>query len=219
MLFLAVFCGFLAENQREHYIEKQREKQYILSLLEDLKRDTTFLGNYISRRESRKTYMDSLFELLISGKYHESGSDVYFFARGTNRFSFTSSDGTIQQLKNAGALRLIRKQKVVDAIMVYDRQVRNLQSQDERDLERQTEFRELAGEIFHPAIFAKIREDKERPAGNPQLLTNDTVKIYKLATTVHYNSGSLTGSIVGGKRLALIATELIELLKKEYYLK
>ena len=25
MLFLAVFCGFLAENQREHYIEQQRE--------------------------------------------------------------------------------------------------------------------------------------------------------------------------------------------------
>ena len=26
MLFLAVFCGFLAENQREHYVEYQREK-------------------------------------------------------------------------------------------------------------------------------------------------------------------------------------------------
>ena len=33
MLFLAVFCGFLAENQREHYIEHQREKQYMRSLL------------------------------------------------------------------------------------------------------------------------------------------------------------------------------------------
>ena len=26
MLFLAVFCGFLAENQREHMIEHRREK-------------------------------------------------------------------------------------------------------------------------------------------------------------------------------------------------
>jgi hypothetical protein len=26
MLFLAVFCGFLAENQREHFVEHQREK-------------------------------------------------------------------------------------------------------------------------------------------------------------------------------------------------
>ena len=43
MLFLAVFCGFLAENQREHYIEHQREKQYtefMHTMLEDLKTDT-----------------------------------------------------------------------------------------------------------------------------------------------------------------------------------
>ena len=36
MLFLAVFCGFLAENQREHMVEHQREKQYMESLLSDL---------------------------------------------------------------------------------------------------------------------------------------------------------------------------------------
>lgn len=37
MLFLAVFCGFLAEYQLEHVVEHQREKQYIESLLADLK--------------------------------------------------------------------------------------------------------------------------------------------------------------------------------------
>src|SRR5262249_37129279 len=31
MLFLAVFCGFLAENWREHIVENNREKQYIRS--------------------------------------------------------------------------------------------------------------------------------------------------------------------------------------------
>ena len=40
MLFLAVFCGFLAEYQLESKIEKDREKQFIRSMLEDLKRDT-----------------------------------------------------------------------------------------------------------------------------------------------------------------------------------
>ena len=29
MLFLAVFCGFLAEYQLEHKIEKDREKEYM----------------------------------------------------------------------------------------------------------------------------------------------------------------------------------------------
>ncbi|MEP6700571.1 MAG: hypothetical protein ABJA85_04625 [Bacteroidota bacterium] len=39
MLFLAVFCGFLAEYQLEHVIAHQREKQYIQSLIADLKSD------------------------------------------------------------------------------------------------------------------------------------------------------------------------------------
>src|SRR5574338_1328038 len=44
MLFFAVFCGFLAENQREHIVERQREKQYMSTMLEDLKSDTAFLN-------------------------------------------------------------------------------------------------------------------------------------------------------------------------------
>ena len=35
MLFLAVFCGFLAENFREHYVEHQREIQFIQSLVKE----------------------------------------------------------------------------------------------------------------------------------------------------------------------------------------
>src|SRR5512138_1964293 len=40
MLFLAVFCGFLAEYQLEHLIERQRGRQYIFAFYEDLKNDT-----------------------------------------------------------------------------------------------------------------------------------------------------------------------------------
>ena len=43
MLFLAVFCGFLAENFREHQIEHKRAKQFARSLLNDLKEDTAAL--------------------------------------------------------------------------------------------------------------------------------------------------------------------------------
>jgi len=45
MLFLAVFCGFLAEYQLEHLIEKDREKQYMKSIVEDLQNDTTAISN------------------------------------------------------------------------------------------------------------------------------------------------------------------------------
>ena len=41
MLFLAVFCGFLAEYQLEHKIEKERAKKYMYDMVENLKYDTT----------------------------------------------------------------------------------------------------------------------------------------------------------------------------------
>ena len=60
MLFLAVFCGFFAENQREHMIEHQREKRYMASMLEDLRADTTSLNQTILRAIAMEKGFDSL---------------------------------------------------------------------------------------------------------------------------------------------------------------
>ena len=39
MLFIAVFCGFLAELQLEHKIEKNKEIDYMKGIVENLKYD------------------------------------------------------------------------------------------------------------------------------------------------------------------------------------
>src|SRR6185503_1252595 len=64
MLFLAVFCGFLAENQREHMIEHQREKKYMNSLIIDLKKDTADIKSVISYCITKFQGMDTLTQLL-----------------------------------------------------------------------------------------------------------------------------------------------------------
>jgi hypothetical protein len=48
MLFLAVFCGFLTANYREILSVQKIEKEYIQSLVEDLKTDTANLSLYSS---------------------------------------------------------------------------------------------------------------------------------------------------------------------------
>ncbi|HEX6847454.1 MAG TPA: hypothetical protein VF144_10760, partial [Chitinophagaceae bacterium] len=48
MLFLAVFCGFLAEYQLEHTIENAREKQYMKLMIADLKADTAEMNNVLN---------------------------------------------------------------------------------------------------------------------------------------------------------------------------
>ena len=64
MLFLAVFCGFLAEYQLEHTIEKSREKQYMISMLEDLQIDTAMLQNESDLGAQQKIIADSLLEAI-----------------------------------------------------------------------------------------------------------------------------------------------------------
>jgi len=53
MLFLAVTLGFLAENQREHYVERQREKQFAQLLLADLKKDAQWMDEVIGIKRWR----------------------------------------------------------------------------------------------------------------------------------------------------------------------
>src|SRR5215204_6589542 len=62
MLFLAVFCGFLAENWREHYIEHKRSQGLSISLKKDLTRDTTVLRGIIYNRNERTEIFNKLLD-------------------------------------------------------------------------------------------------------------------------------------------------------------
>src|SRR5215475_13846360 len=53
MLFLAVFCGFLAENFREHQVEKERARQYIHSLYLDFRFDTSRIAAVIDTETAK----------------------------------------------------------------------------------------------------------------------------------------------------------------------
>ncbi len=125
MLFLAVFCGFLAENQREHMVEHQREKEYIKSFVEDLKQDTAQLITIISAFNEKLVYKDSLLlELAKPEIFKRSSRAFYFFGISLHFPDFIYTDRTIQQLKNSGGMRLLRNKEVSDSIVDYDSKVR-----------------------------------------------------------------------------------------------
>ena len=127
MLFLAVFCGFLAEYQLEHKIERDRENQFMQTMVEDLRSDTTVLSNIIRIRKSRIQELDTLFDLIASDEYLKEGRKVYELYENPywDILRFFPSDRTMQQLKNGGNLRLIRNRKVSNALIAYDVLVRN----------------------------------------------------------------------------------------------
>ncbi len=125
MLFLAVFCGFLAEYQLEHKIERERAKEYIHSFYEDLKNDTakfslTITNYQIKNRALSKMY--DCYDSVTNGmKSQDCFEDLYNNSKGFYDLAYT--DRTIQQLKNAGGLRLL-KTRDADSILQYDNLLR-----------------------------------------------------------------------------------------------
>ncbi len=127
MLFLAVFLGFLAENLRERIVEHNIEKDYIHSLVEDLKSDTLQSNEMLIFLDSRIAGVDSLITALSSPGIIENSNNAYrLWSKNIGFPDFISNDRTIQQLKNSGGLRLIRNKAVSDRIMKYDQVIRDL---------------------------------------------------------------------------------------------
>jgi hypothetical protein len=127
MLFLAVFLGFAAENLRERITEHNIEREYIHSLVEDLKSDTLQSNNVLKFLDNRIAGVDSVITELSSPGIRENSNNAYrLWSKNIGFPDFISNDRTIQQLKNSGGLRLIRNKAVSDSIMIYDRVIRDL---------------------------------------------------------------------------------------------
>src|SRR5215204_6559298 len=77
MLFLAVTLGFFVENQREHYIEHQRETQFINSLFNDIRSDTANIAKIINARTTKERMLDSLSLMMNSPRPSDFIKQIY----------------------------------------------------------------------------------------------------------------------------------------------
>jgi hypothetical protein len=226
MLFLAVFCGFLAEYKLEHTIEHQREKDYITSLIKDVELDTASLRLTYGVRKKYITYFDSLV-FLLRKKDNSKLNDIYFYARFLGRINeFKYHDRTIQQLKSSGSLRLIRNKKAADSITIYDNEAVKLvlnQQDIERNLRNDILYN-ILGKVFNGYVWNDMADTTNkaiisRITSNPSLMTSDeklinelVIKVVYLKTAYRLTNGNIEEAIKA-------AENLHGFLKKEYHLK
>jgi hypothetical protein len=120
MLFLAVFCGFLAENFREHQVERRRGKQYIFSLYEDLKSDTVRLNDILLFDDEKIASLNDIEycydTVLMNFESSECVRKLIFYSRFNRAYAI--SDRTTAQLANAGGFRILDKDDA-DSILSY----------------------------------------------------------------------------------------------------
>jgi hypothetical protein len=224
MLFLAVFCGFLAEYSLEHRIEKDRERQLISSLANDIESDIAQLNLIIQKRSEKIQRLDSLVYLINLPDFSDHGSSIYFNAIHSARLvdiRFTANDGTLQQLKNAGGLRLIRNRKVADSIAHYDVSVRNLESLGEQEMLVAHEYRTIAKRVFNTLVYDRMLDENnisQRPPGNPALLDFNKQDLMDLNFSVYSIKIVVRGMRRDSRKLLQQAMNLLVTINKEYHL-
>jgi hypothetical protein len=125
MIFLAVTMGFFAETMREGISDNAKGKEYIRSFVQDLRRDSASFADVIAfdkKKISALSKLSSCYDSIGNGSKFAGCLVPIIKNSVSNRFgNFT--DGTMQQLKNAGGFRLLSKSDK-DSIVVYDHTAR-----------------------------------------------------------------------------------------------
>ncbi|MBX2931715.1 MAG: hypothetical protein KF781_07215 [Chitinophagaceae bacterium] len=223
-LFIAVTMGFFAENIREGKVERHREKEYIESMVKELKADSlqitkVFQDTIVIRK------LDSLAVLLLSNQH---SSDVvrkmyqlhYRYARGFEPMTFNRN--TLTQLKNSGNMRLIRKQSVVESMNTLDNKITDINEQREVLKEIMLSSVKNAFSIFDESYFIQngIITGGINPVLYPgiKLLTNDKVQLHKFGAEISFSSVVIIGYFYMLQDIYEYQNQLIHLLKKEYHL-
>lgn len=122
MLFLAVTTGFFVENMREHYVENKKAKEYVLSLYDDLKTDTTIIQRTYDVKVWMEAKYDSLQNILLLTDSNGSPNNemIYYVERYlTKNDLFTSQNITYQQLLSSGNFRYIKNITLYKKIAGY----------------------------------------------------------------------------------------------------
>jgi hypothetical protein len=227
MLFLAVFCGFLAENIREHKIEKDREGQYMQSFVYDLQNDTATLNNGFPLKDQRVKAIDSVF------LFFESNPDVTTIPGRVFRYMYRTiwdkhyrrNSTTMDQLKNAGGMRLIRKMNVADSIAAYDLLWQRAEFWRETYIANLAKGQDLLHKIFNARdLLSSYRNDStagtlRANVTDPLTITIKQEYLNEYLNFLHDQKITTGQDEKAYQVLEKTAERLINLVEKEYHLK
>ncbi len=139
MLFLAVFCGFLAEYQLEHKIERDRARELAKSFYQELKNDSvTALIKVENRIKQENALLHVINYFKDSSLSHVSKSFAINFNYGVTFRTpsiFEPKTIILEQLKNSGSLRYFKNDELQGLIGDLTVAIKNIY--DRQDLESQ----------------------------------------------------------------------------------
>jgi hypothetical protein len=147
MLFLAVTCGFFAEYQLEHKIEKERAGKYLQSMLVDVRTNIKNLDSLLTQDKIIIVNHDELVNWLLQDS---ATIDRATFAKKMGAVwvrNFLVRKETYEQMKSSGSLRYIGNIEFLKKMMDYER-ITNFAQYRNQEFEKK-----YYTELFIPALY------------------------------------------------------------------
>ena len=232
MLFLAVYLGFIAENLREHKVEKARAKEFSKSLVQDLENDIVDINWQIKLTHNYLSVADSLLEI---SKRRLEGRNAAAFSFYT-RFVYWTGPvnwhrATFEQIKNSGSLRYFRN-TILSKLMKYDAAINDIQSEFDNHMTRGNMLLNPINKIIEPGLHHELSSyfiwtiDTLSTATRERFYSKDVPSLENkrevirelLNMVVVQQRNLLQNSRDRLPKAIAIAKELIADLKKEYHL-
>jgi hypothetical protein len=224
MLFLAIFCGFLAENFRETLVNKEKERHYMQNMVADLKADTADINFAIYYQQLWYNHLDSALQIPIERLRDTKTQDTFFyhfFPYYSWMQPFIQNDNNITQLR-AGGFNLISNEKIIDSINLVYNFYKAVKFGVDFNIVCYWDVVHKAQQLMNmPPPFATIEEVIPRAVlhNNEIFIQFDQAAIKQLYSMVTNSKGSLVGTIVAEKQYREKAERLLIYLQKEYNLK
>lgn len=223
MLFLAVSLGFMADNFREKSSERTKEKEYIRSMIEDVEEDRVEIKDRIKANGERVLYLDSL----VNKSYDFSATNEdrlalnRYFSQVVRHPEFlTPTELTMQQLKNAGGMRLIKSTASINEIIRYDTKLKKIANQQVYYENYQNKAIDIGTKIFNiqNLIWILRNPGKTGTQEKYKLLTEDEMKLKELGNSIAMYKGIIEYYVILLKGLDQQGEVLIQTLNDEYKL-
>lgn len=117
MLFLAVSLGFLAENYREHYIEKERSHELLQSFMNDVRSNVKYIDSLVAGNKDMIMKNDSAVLYIMTND--PIAVDSFFNLLPLVSYRYLYNNETYEQMKNSGSLRYIKDSVLLRLMIEY----------------------------------------------------------------------------------------------------
>lgn len=221
MIFVAVSMGFIAENIREHLSDTEKEKEFIESLVEDLKEDQKSFTETVAYFDNRLLMIDSTIKLLNNEFPLKNTRDFYYWSRAITRYSpVVVNTATIDELKYGSNFRLLKKKHLAKKIIEYYNVLPYIKEYEARLSQVDWDYRHALAEVAEGTVLPEmvgINNNLHRLDQNPPLRNQSKENLSKLS---YYAHGMLTIRIAVEETLKGLqqkGAELLKQIEKEYH--